>query len=87
MAQPPVTTTVQLGGSNNPTFIIKCGDIYYVTQSVAVYDPSKASTDIQRQNIKLLGDLLDSASECDCHCAKVPPANNIVSFQQTGPND
>ncbi len=44
MSVPPTITRVQLGGSSEPTFVIKDGETYYVTQSVATYDLAKAKT-------------------------------------------
>jgi hypothetical protein len=90
MGLPPTSTNITLGGSLEPTFVIKCGDVYYVTQSVAPYDPAKATTQAQREDVerirKLFDDARKAAADC-CDCVKLPPENNVLAFQHTGDDD
>ncbi|MBB4632371.1 hypothetical protein [Sphingosinicella soli] len=85
MSVPPTITRVQLGGSSEPTFIIKDGETYYVTQSVATYNPAEATTDQEKSDIKSLIGIFEAAKKAggSVEAVKLPKANNVMSFQQT----
>lgn len=76
-------TQVKLSGSNSPTFIIKVGEAYYVTQSVAKYDKAQATTPEQQQDvdavIKLFDDTMKSGGGREA--VQLPLQNNVMSFQ------
>ena len=84
-----VPTNLQLSGSNSPTFIIKCGAILYVTQSVAVYDPAQAKTPDAAADIKSVGALFDTAKKDGRtrEAVELPKQNNVASFQQSSSPD
>lgn len=85
MGVPPTITRIELGGSNDPTFIIKCGDEYYVTQSVATFNSADAATDQERKDIANLKAIYEAAKKegAVCEAVKLPKSNNVMAFQQT----
>ena len=85
MSLPPTITRVQLGGSSEPTFIIKDGETYYVTQSVATYDLALAKTDQETADIQNLISIFDAAKKAGdtVEAVKLPKSNNVMAFQQT----
>jgi hypothetical protein len=85
MSVPPTITRVQLGGSSEPTFIIKDGETYYVTQSVATYDLAKAKTAQEKSDVENLVRIFEAAKKAgdSVEAVKLPKANNVMSFQQT----
>lgn len=85
MSLPPTITRIELGGSNDPTFIINCGDEYYVTQSVATFNPADATTDQERADIASLKAMYEAAKKDGtvCEAVKLPKSNNVMAFQQT----
>ena len=82
-------TQVQLSGSNSPTFIIKSGDAYFVTQSVANYDPKLATTEAQRADIASVAELFANAQKSggSRDAVELPPQNNVMSFQHVSSDD
>ena len=88
MSVPPTITRVQLGGSSDPTFVIKDGETYYVTQSVAVYDPATATTEQEKADIANLISIFEAAKKAgnSCEAVRLPKANNVMMFQQTRRN-
>lgn len=85
MSIPPTITRVQLGGSSDPTFIIKDGETYYVTQSVATYDLAKAQTAQEKTDVENLVRIFEAAKKAgdSVEAVKLPKSNNVMSFQQT----
>ena len=85
MATPPTITRVQLGGSNDPTFVIKDGETYYVTQSVAAYDLKQAKSDQEKADVEALIRIFEAAKKAgdSVEAVKLPKSNNVMSFQQT----
>jgi hypothetical protein len=81
-------TQIQFPGSNSPTFIIKDGESYYVTQSVAKYDRSLSKTEAQVQGYdgvrQLFNQLATTGHPLAGHrrdAVAVPAQNNISMFQ------
>lgn len=89
MSVPPTITRVQLGGSSEPTFIIKDGETYYVTQSVATYDPAQAKSAQEKTDIENLVRIFEAAKKAgdSVEAVRLPKANNVMSFQQTWRGD
>ena len=85
MSIPPTITRVELGGSSDPTFIIKDGETYYVTQSVATYDLAKAQTAQEKTDVENLVRIFEAAKKAgdSVEAVKLPKSNNVMSFQQT----
>ncbi|WBX85441.1 hypothetical protein [Sphingosinicella microcystinivorans] len=85
MATPPTITRVQLGGSSDPTFVIKDGETYYVTQSVATYDLKQAKSDQEKADVEALIRIFEAAKKAgdSVEAVKLPKSNNVMSFQQT----
>ncbi len=85
MAVPPTITRVELGGSSDPTFIIKDGETFYVTQSVATYDLKQAKTAQEKSDVENLIRIFEAAKKAGdaVEAVKLPKSNNVMSFQQT----
>jgi|APHig6443718053_1056840.scaffolds.fasta_scaffold352249_2 hypothetical protein len=85
MSIPPTITRVELGGSSDPTFIIKDGETYYVTQSVATYDLAKAKTAQEKSDVENLVRIFEAAKKAgdSVEAVKLPKSNNVMAFQQT----
>jgi hypothetical protein len=76
-------TQIQFPGSNSPTFIIKDGESYYVTQSVAKYDRDLAKTEAQSEGYDGVRQLFDQLATAGHRreAVAVPAQNNISMFQ------
>lgn len=80
-----IPTTVGFIGSNSPNFIIKSGATYYVTQSVAAYDPAKAATPEEKADVAAVEKMFGAARDAGAgrEAVELTKTNNVMSFQAT----
>jgi hypothetical protein len=76
---------IELYGSGEPTFIIKCGDAYYVTQGAAAFENVKTTNDDEREDVAAVANSFQQirSGTTPCEAVMVPKSYNLASRQAT----